>query len=58
VITVHNGVDFSNHEEVDLNRGVPEKVVTFLGRVTFQKGPDYFGKPQIKFSKEIPTFVL
>ncbi|BDX38470.1 glycosyl transferase [Tenuifilaceae bacterium CYCD] len=42
VITVHNGVDFSNHEELDLNRGVPEKVVTFLGRVTFQKGPDYF----------------
>ena len=23
-------------------RGVPEKTVTFLGRITFQKGPEYF----------------
>ncbi|MFP4024828.1 MAG: glycosyltransferase family 4 protein [Thiohalospira sp.] len=44
VITVHNAVDF----EKDIKnynswqKKVPEKVVTFLGRVTFQKGPDYF----------------
>jgi glycosyltransferase involved in cell wall biosynthesis len=25
-----------------VKKNVPEKVVTFLGRVTFQKGPDYF----------------
>ena len=28
--------------EFTLHKGFREKVVTFLGRVTFQKGPDYF----------------
>ena len=42
VVTVHNAVDFSNRSDVDVHRGVPEKVVTFLGRITFQKGPEYF----------------
>ncbi len=43
VVTVHNAVEFDSrkngHEE---QKTVPEKVVTFLGRITFQKGPDYF----------------
>ncbi|MCB8964373.1 MAG: glycosyltransferase family 4 protein [Bacteroidales bacterium] len=55
VITVHNGVDFTNHQELDLNRGVPEKVVTFLGRVTFQKGPDYFVEAAHKVLKRNPN---
>jgi len=43
VFTVHNAVEF----DLDFNnkrwhKSVNEKVVTFLGRVTFQKGPDYF----------------
>jgi glycosyltransferase involved in cell wall biosynthesis len=42
VITVHNAVHFVNRIEEEFERGVDEKVVTFLGRVTFQKGPDYF----------------
>ena len=42
VVTVHNAVDFSNRNEIEVHRGVPEKVVTFLGRITFQKGPEYF----------------
>lgn len=42
VFTVHNAVDFSGRSEMDVHRGVPEKVVTFLGRITFQKGPEYF----------------
>lgn len=43
VITVHNAVDFSLREEQDYGqRGVKEKVVTFLGRITYQKGPEYF----------------
>lgn len=42
VFTVHNAVDFSGRGTVDVHRGVPEKVVTFLGRITFQKGPEYF----------------
>ncbi len=42
VVTVHNAVDFSKRNEIEVHRGVPEKVVTFLGRITFQKGPEYF----------------
>lgn len=42
VITVHNAVDFSGRSEMEVVRGVPEKVVTFLGRITYQKGPEYF----------------
>ncbi|HRW63646.1 MAG TPA: glycosyltransferase family 4 protein, partial [Bacteroidales bacterium] len=43
VFTVHNAVEFD--KDFDDNRwhkSVPEKVVTFLGRITYQKGPDYF----------------
>ena len=42
VITVHNAVDFQEQMPVEVTRGVKEKVVTFLGRITFQKGPEYF----------------
>ncbi|MFA7459221.1 MAG: glycosyltransferase family 4 protein [Bacteroidales bacterium] len=42
VFTVHNAVDFSSAENREISRGVPEKIVTFLGRITFQKGPEYF----------------
>ncbi|MCX6230280.1 MAG: glycosyltransferase family 4 protein [Bacteroidetes bacterium] len=43
VITVHNAVEPSSREGVDFGeKYVKEKIVTFLGRVTFQKGPDYF----------------
>ena len=42
VVTVHNAVDFSGRSDVNVERGVKDKVVTFLGRITFQKGPEYF----------------
>ena len=42
VVTVHNAVDFSTVEDREISRGVPEKIVTFLGRITYQKGPEYF----------------
>ena len=42
VVTVHNAVDFSGRENIEVERGVRDKVVTFLGRITFQKGPEYF----------------
>ena len=42
VVAVHNAVDFSGRKDIDAERGVPEKVVTFLGRITYQKGPEYF----------------
>lgn len=42
VVTVHNAVDFSGRENLEVQRGVKDKVVTFLGRITYQKGPEYF----------------
>lgn len=43
VVTVHNAVEFDSRKNGhDEQKTVPEKVVTFLGRITFQKGPDYF----------------
>jgi glycogen synthase len=42
VVTVHNAVEPSETKAINASKHVPEKVVTFLGRITFQKGPDYF----------------
>lgn len=43
VITVHNGVEpFENKSLVEVKKHFPEKIVTFLGRITYQKGPEYF----------------
>ncbi len=42
VVTVHNAVEPSGAKSINGGKHVPEKVVTFLGRITFQKGPDYF----------------
>ena len=43
VVTVHNAVEPNDKQEFfGLERGVKEKIVTFLGRITFQKGPEYF----------------
>ncbi len=43
VVTVHNALESGSEGEfVDLEKNVEEKVVTFLGRLTFQKGPEYF----------------
>jgi glycosyltransferase involved in cell wall biosynthesis len=43
VITVHNAVEPVDRPDLDgVTKHVKEKVVTFLGRVTYQKGPDYF----------------
>lgn len=43
VYTVHNAVEPTDKEEFQVyDKHVKEKIVTFLGRVTFQKGPEYF----------------
>ena len=51
VVTVHNAVDFSGRENLQVDRGVRDKVVTFLGRITFQKGPEYFIEAAAKVLK-------
>lgn len=43
VITVHNGVEPpTDASKVEIKRNLDEKIVTFLGRITYQKGPEYF----------------
>lgn len=43
VYTVHNAVDPPvGDREIDVRKNVDEKLVTFLGRITYQKGPEYF----------------
>jgi len=51
VVTVHNAVDFSGRENLSVERGIKDKVVTFLGRITFQKGPEYFIEAAAKVLK-------
>jgi len=43
VFTVHNAIEPVDKPEVlEIKKILKEKVVTFLGRITYQKGPEYF----------------
>jgi glycosyltransferase involved in cell wall biosynthesis len=42
VSVLHNAVLDSSIIQSSIRKNVPEKIVTFLGRITFQKGPEYF----------------
>jgi len=43
VETVYNAVEPLHHSELDVpKRAYDDKIVTFLGRITMQKGPEYF----------------
>lgn len=43
VITVYNAIEQNVTKELlHIKRNLKEKIVTFLGRITFQKGPEYF----------------
>ncbi|MFA6401958.1 MAG: glycosyltransferase [Salinivirgaceae bacterium] len=46
VVTVHNGVELTDNSSVKnlWKLGTTDKIVTFLGRITKQKGPEYFVK--------------
>lgn len=62
VSVVHNAVSRSEGMTACFpsKAGFPGKVVLFLGRITFQKGPDYFVEAAAKVIKAIPdvTFVM
>lgn len=54
ITIVHNGILSEGNE---IKKRVPkrkDKIVTFLGRVTFQKGPDYFVEAAAKVLKKYP----
>lgn len=59
VYTLHNAV-VPTDKKVVREKSVKEKIVTFLGRVTFQKGPDYFVETAKKVLERDPNvrFVL
>ena len=42
VVTLHNAVTMGVTHQERYQNPLDEKIVTFLGRITFQKGPEYF----------------
>ncbi|SEF54643.1 glycosyltransferase family 4 protein [Algoriphagus boritolerans] len=42
ITVLHNAVLDADIIKSEYEKKVPEKIVTFLGRITFQKGPEYF----------------
>ncbi|MBU1370691.1 MAG: glycosyltransferase family 4 protein [Bacteroidetes bacterium] len=56
VVTVHNAVEPKEKKlPKDVNKPMKEKVVTFLGRITFQKGTEYFIEAARKILKRDPN---
>lgn len=43
VVTVYNAVEpVTDDEKKTVKKGITDRIVTFLGRITYQKGPEYF----------------
>ncbi|MCD7932809.1 MAG: glycosyltransferase [Tannerellaceae bacterium] len=57
VTTVHNAVEPLSQEILSIpdKRGVKDKVITFLGRITMQKGPEYFVEAAAKVLAKAPN---
>lgn len=57
VTTVHNAVEPMSPEILAIQdkKGVKDKVITFLGRITMQKGPEYFVEAAAKVLQKAPT---
>jgi glycosyltransferase involved in cell wall biosynthesis len=52
VVTVYNAVDQSAIKEItEVKKNLNDKIVTFLGRITYQKGPEYFIEAAYKILK-------
>lgn len=51
---VHNGIFEAKENKYRSQNPVGDKFVTFLGRVTFQKGPEYFVESAKKVLKQFP----
>ena len=54
VITVYNAVEpLTLKKENFLARSIPDKIVTFLGRITMQKGPEYFVEAAVRVLRKM-----
>ena len=61
ISVVHNAVSRTEAPNIyHVERSPDNKIVLFLGRITFQKGPDYFVEAAAKVLKKLPevTFVM
>lgn len=57
VAVVHNAVERGRRVDEPLKKG-SSKIVLFLGRITFQKGPDYFVEAAAKVLETCPDAVF
>jgi glycosyltransferase involved in cell wall biosynthesis len=55
VSVLHNAVLDASIIKSTAQKKVPEKIVTFLGRITFQKGPEYFVEAAKKVIERDPN---
>tara|TARA_R110002072_G_scaffold146492_1_gene293437 strand:- start:93403 stop:94677 length:1275 start_codon:yes stop_codon:yes gene_type:complete len=55
VTVLHNAVLDASIIKSSYKKKVPEKIVTFLGRITFQKGPEYFVEAAKKVIERDPN---
>ncbi|MEM2121386.1 MAG: glycosyltransferase family 4 protein [Candidatus Woesearchaeota archaeon] len=56
IFVVHNAVDFTDYDvQEDFYINKEDRVVLFLGRITLQKGPDYFVEAAKLVSEKIPN---
>jgi glycogen(starch) synthase len=51
---VHNGIIKAEKDTVRRSSPLGDKIITFLGRITFQKGPEYFVRAAKKVLEEFP----
>jgi glycosyltransferase involved in cell wall biosynthesis len=61
ISVVHNAVSRTEAPNIyHVGRSPDKKIVLFLGRITFQKGPDYFVEAAAKVLEKLPevTFVM
>ena len=57
VITIHNGVEQNNSKKYFV-KAKNKKIVSFIGRITFQKGPDYFIEAAEKVLRKDKNFLF
>lgn len=53
IYPVYNAIDFQLNISQEVKKPIRQKIVLFLGRITFQKGPDYFVRAAKKVVEKI-----
>lgn len=58
VVCVYNGVETQNQNYMHIHNSFGKKMVGFIGRVTYQKGPDYFIEAAAKVLEKDKDFLF